>query len=267
MTEQHSTTTQPGLIARLLGRTSPGPAQEIRAALAELNQRRKAIETRLEAIRRDNATNGGHGPERLRVVEVGSPDDLVALDHEVERLRAELNQQLPAQERALRQRLDEAEQAEAVERLPARLKALPKTLDKHAKAERALAEARAELDAEVSGITGDRHKIGPDAPGVDQDTAQRVALIRGCGEEPEKRDRYNATRAHLFENLGAGRTERRAPGYQPFGQKNRQSEKLDPSEQPDSLLASAGVPANKTQQDSGFWDRPEPGKPRRPLED
>ena len=255
------------IISLILGTEKPSPVEEIRQALAELNDRRAAIERRLEAIRRDNATNGGHGDERKRIVEVGSPDDLVALDHEVERLRAELDQQLPAQERALRQRLEEAEKVDAVERLPAQLKALPKALDKHDKAQAALQAARAELDATVSGITSDRRKIGADAPGVDPHTAQRVALIRGCGEEPEKRDRYNATRAHLFENLGAGRTERRAPGYQPFGQKNRQSEKLDPSEQPDSLLASAGVPANKTQQDSGFWDRPEPGKPRRALED
>lgn len=267
MNESNTTQQGPGLIAKLLGRPSPGPTQEIRAAMAELNQRRKAIESRLAAIQRETPINGGAGPERKRALTTGTPAEIVELDQEIASLRAELEQQLPAQESALRQRLDEAEKAECVDQLPGRLKALPKALAKHDQAQAALQAARAALDSEVSAITDARRKVGEDAPGVDPDTAQRIAEIRGCGEEPEKRDRYNATRAYLFENLGAGRTERRAPGYKPFGQRNRQSEKLDAAEQPDSILASAGVPANKTQQESGFWERPEPGQPRRPLEE
>lgn len=267
MTDPSNTITQPGLIAKLLGRTDAStPSDEIRAALSELNQRRTAIEQRLKSIQRDNSTNGGHGPERARVLETGSPAELVELDNEVERLRAELNQQLPAQDRALRERLDQADKAEAAERLPARLKALPKALAEHDRALAALQAARAEVDATVSGIISDRKSTGPDAPGVDQTTAQRIAEIRGFGDEPARPDRYNYTRAAIFQDLGAGRTERRQPDYEPFGRKNRKSEKLSAEEQPDTHLASAGVRAGETQQSTDFWNKSEPGQPRRPLE-
>ena len=253
MNDSNTTQQGPNLIAKLLGRQSPGPAQEIRAALAELNQRRAAIERRLAAIQRETPINGGAGPERKRALTTGTPSEIVELDQEIASLRAELEQQLPAQESALRQRLDEAEQADARDRLPDRLKALPKALDRHAKAEAALSDARAAVDAEVSNIITDRRKYGDDAPGVTAAQAEHIARIRGIAEEPASPYRYSYPKASVFSALGAPLPERARKGYDPLAKSPADHERVT-----DEELAR--------QPEQGFWNKREPGQPRRPLE-
>ena len=246
--------TNNSIIARILGTDKTSPAEEIRRGIEQLEARHKAIDTRLAEIQRASPVNGGPGPERRSVLHTGTPDQLVELDREAERLTAERDQQLPHQRAELDKRLEKAEAEEAAERLPATIKRLPAALDKHDKALAALKAARVELDELVSRITTDRRKAGNDAPGVDRATAQRVAEFRGAGTEPARRDQYNTVRAQIFETLGAGPTERREPGYNPYGAKSDKSEQAGPDEL-------------RRQPEQSIWNRPEPGTSRRTLSD
>lgn len=193
---------KPSLITRLLGSDKPSPAQEIRQALAQIDQRARHIDQRLAAIQRGSAINGGHGPERRRALETGTPDELIEMDREFERLIAERDQQLPAQAEALRKRLEAAEADEARERLPTRIKAIPKALDDYERAAAALKQAKAALDDAVSNVIVDRRTAGNDAPAVAEEHAQRVATVRGFGEETASPYSYNRPRAQLFADLG-----------------------------------------------------------------
>ena len=244
------------IIARILGTDKPSPVDEIRQALAELNERRNAIEQRLEAIQRETPINGGAGPERKRALETGTR--LVNSSNSIRKSRAcvaELEQQLPAQEsRVTGKRLDEAEQAEARDRLPDRLKALPKALDRHAKAEAALAEARAAVDAEVGNIITDRRKFGDDAPGVTAGQAEAIARIRGIDEEPSSPYRYSYPKATIFASLGAPLPEKARKDYDPHAKATAEHERVTDEEL-------------SRQPEQSFWNRRERGQPRRALED
>jgi len=211
-TDSTTTTKPPGLIARLLGSERPSPAEELRQALAEVGSRRKMIDQRLAEIQQGSAINGGPGPERRRVLETGTADAIVALDHEVETLLAERDQQLPAQEAALRKRLEQAEADEARQRLPGRVKSIPAILAKHQKAAQALQAARDELDAAVSDVIVARRLAGDDAPGLDDDTIGQIADMRGL-RESEDPSRFSIYRANLFRDLGGSLPEKADPDF------------------------------------------------------
>jgi len=212
MTEGNTTTKSPGLIARLLGSNQASPADELRQALAELERRRKTIAARLAAIQRGSAINGGPGPERRRVLHTGSPDEIVALDHEVEALMAERDQQLPTQHSELAKRLEQAEADEARQRLPGRVKSIPAILAKHQKAAQALQAARDELDAAVSDVIVARRLAGDDAPGLDDDTIGQIADVKGL-HESEDPSRFSVYRANLFRDLGGTLPEKADPDF------------------------------------------------------
>ena len=242
MNENESTTTQPGLIGRLLGRpASSTPAGDIRQAITELEARRKAIDTRLAEIQRASPVNGGPGPERRSVLQTGTPDQLVELDREVERLTAERDQQLPHQRAELDKRLEKAEAEEAKKRLPARIKALPGVTEEYSAAESAYLKAKAALDDAVSGIGVDRRTAGDDSPTVPAETVERIARIRGWLEDPRP-GRFNMNRSRLFQQL-TGETTPKARG--------------DDSE-PEAQDAGQQEPQRRQPEDS-IWNRREPG--------
>src|SRR5690606_6791600 len=111
-------------LSRLMA--TKAPADDIKAALAELDTRSRAIEERIAQIQQ-----GSHvvsvGPERRRLEIEGEPADLVKLDEELALLRAERSA-IPTKHEELRKRLAEAEGEEAARALPTHLKALPEIL-------------------------------------------------------------------------------------------------------------------------------------------
>ena len=235
------------IINRLLKSDEP-KSEEIRKALDVLAERAKSLHAELEPIQRANARNNiGHGAERQRLLEHGSPEDILELDKREDLIRAEL-QQVPAQQEALRRKLDEAEKVEAQGRLPKRIRDLPKAIAKHKRAQEALAQARSSLDEIVTGITTDRNTIGDDAPGVEPEVAEQVAVIRGCAKEPDNPARYNTEKAYLYHYLGAGRTERRQHEYNPHPKPQGEYERVT-----DEELAR--------QPEQSFWAKREPGNP------
>jgi len=203
---------KPSLISRLLGSDQPNPSDQIRRALAETEARRKVIDQRLAAIQRGTTINGGPGPERRRALETGTPDELVEMDQEVERLLAERDQQLPAQSQALRKRLEKAEADEARQRLPDRLRAIPAALAAYQKAAKAMQAARDELDSAVSIVIKSRRLAGDDSPGLDDDTIGQIADMRGL-RESEDPSRFSIYRANLFRDLGGTLPEKADPDY------------------------------------------------------
>jgi len=221
------------LIQKIMTNSSPSKVEEVERAIAELQARRRAVDSRLIEIA-VNADHSGHpGKARKAAMLTGTPADLVALDAEQAELLAERNQALPAQEAALLKSLEQAKAAEAAVTLPSQIKALAPAIARHEKALNELQQAQAQVDDLVASIIQSRKAVGNDAPAVAEHLAKQVADLRGIGSEPDRVDRYNLARARLFADLGAELPERARPDYQPF--------KSEPKEQP-------------TRRESEFWN-------------
>lgn len=199
------------MLKRLLGDKSTSTVDELREALAAIQQREKAIKARLNAIS-TNPNGAGPGPERKRLQLEGTAADLVALDEEVALLLAELHQQLPAQAAEIRRRLAIAEADAAAKALPGLLKALPKPLREYQEAVKAAEAARAALQDSCTAVTVARRALVDqrrDAPGATAELAAEIAEAMGHPES-EAPHTFSLARAQLFQRLGAPLVEREA---------------------------------------------------------
>ena len=81
-------------IGRMLSGDEQPPSEEIAQARREVNARIEDVDKRIAAIDGKGTNSEGRptAPERRRVMEQGTPEDLAALDREVEALRAERSQ-------------------------------------------------------------------------------------------------------------------------------------------------------------------------------
>jgi hypothetical protein len=241
---------RPSLIHKILRADKTSEAAEIRQAQQQLAARRSDIEARIRAIQPGDASNGGPGPDRRRVLETGSPDELVELDQELARLRAERDQQLPHQEVELRKRLDAALADEASARLPDRIRALPAVIESYREAEAAYQQARAAFDEAVTEIITDRAAAGDDAPTVDEHIVEQVAQVKGFKED-ERPHAYSSNRARLFVQL-TGETTPKARGVDA---ELRGRDRFAEDEHGDPEL-------RRRHPESSIWRRREPGAPR-----
>lgn len=218
-------------LSKLLG--GQPKLSELEAARAELQRREAEITARIEAIKPGSNAAFPAGPERARVEVYGTPDELVALDQELARLKAE-RAALPAKYEALRQREGQAAADDAARELPAQIKALPATLKKWQAAQAAADQAKAELREAMTAITVGRRtleSVGRSAPGVSSEVAVQIVDALGL-KKPDGAMKYSLSRAEWFRRLGAPQIEREAAkrAAKSMGQRDSFAAKNDPEE-------------------------------------
>ena len=234
-------------LARILRSDKPTPADEIRNAQRQIEQRQNEITQRLDDIAENHQFSGHPGPARKQALVEGDPTALVELDREHELLVAE-RKALAAQEAELSKRLEQAEKAEALQDLPALIKAHPARIQAYRKAVAAMQQAKRDFDEHVTAITVKRRAAGDHAPGITLEQAEEVADLRGQPES-EKHLTYNGVRHQLCIDLS--------------GQSNRQ---------PDRTKTQMKAEANRTRFENeasdgdreppkpSIWDKKEPGR-------
>lgn len=223
---------KPNLIARLLGSgsTSPPASSEVRRALEDLKARRRQVDQRLRAIAFGYDGNPTPPPERQRVLATGTPEDLVQLDVEVDRLRAEVVQ-LDHREKLLLDKLAKAEAEEAKATLPALRKALPDQCETLENARAELRRAEEKFKADVAKYTEAVRAAEFEPDYGLQDLAGRIVDLLGFPES-EKRGVFSSARNTWFIRLGAGLTPRAARSLGKDHPANRPDTE-DPDEDPD----------------------------------
>ena len=193
------------IITRLLEDKSASPpaVADVEAAIAEANQRSKEVQERIADIEPGSIINSGGTSTRSRIMTEGEPGDLVALDRELDELKAE-RQQLEHRSELLRKKLDEAKRAEAIAALPSLRKALPDQCARLEKARAAAAEAERKFRDEVGKYTD-----AVQASGVEDDYSLQPLATRVCdllGFDESGPGKYSGARANWFKRLGAGLT-------------------------------------------------------------
>lgn len=226
---------------RILRSDKPTPADEIRNAQRQIEQRNAEIMQRLDDIAENFQFSGEPGPARKKALIDGDPAAIVAMDDEHKLLKAELKT-LGAQANELLPRLEEAERAEAAKRLPGLLKAHTAELKAYKQALAAMEAAKRTFDEHIDGIIGARRAVGDKAPALSLEQALEVADLKGF-HESEKLLRYNHHRRQLCFDL-AGKDNR------PNDRTWRQIREFDQEAHDDG---------NEPER-SSFWDKKEPGR-------
>ncbi|MDZ4729808.1 MAG: hypothetical protein SH820_07690 [Xanthomonadales bacterium] len=168
-------------IAKLLSKPSALTHSDCEDQIRAAGNRIEEIRTRVGLIDNDTNASGRWPAERQRIAEVGSPQELIALDQELELLGAEENS-LVAQRDALRKRSAAAQAEESLDRTAAALLKLPKALEATERALEASAAAvhgltllKEEISAQRAiGIQG-----GLDSPTMPPDQFDRLAACLG----------------------------------------------------------------------------------------
>ena len=173
-------------VAKLLGNRDKLTSKQCEENIQQISERLEEIRSRTADISSQPTGRGKLGPERERIAETGSPQDLIKLDTEEQLLEAE-DSSLCYQRVALRKRQETAliEEApglakSAIKRLGPALKAAETASAVHIKATAALEAVKDEITA----ARRTANQGGIKAPAVKTDDFTRLAELLGWHYTP-----------------------------------------------------------------------------------